>query len=150
MKLIKIPDMCKLNINIPKEKFITDKNNEVYGNIDKIILSGNIKPGISNTSATITDTLRYEEIQFFEVVLKSRADIYKVGNIIYSAVKYPCITEFVIDDVVIIGACEFQKGKINSSDNVKKKIRFSHILRQELMSHSAQEMIDNINEIINS
>lgn len=150
MELLNIPNDFKINTVIPKEKFILPEMETLYNSVCNIIWTGRITSSMHNVKATITDKLRYEEIEFFQVTLKRRDSLYEIGKSIYSRIKYPCVIEFIIDDAIVIGVCEFQAGKINFSDNVKKKIRFSHILRKELLSQRAQTMIDNINVVINS
>ena len=135
--------MCKINKNVPVEKF-----GDISNCIEKVLWQGNIKPAIYNVEATITDSVRYEEIQFFQVHIHSREDIYEIGKVIFSDIKYPCVVEFISGNEIIIGVCKFNLGKVDYSSNVHKRIFFSHILRKEILSSNAQNMIDEINESI--
>lgn len=144
MVLINIPKEAKLNISIPKEKF-GDTKVKGLQLIDRITWCGVIKPEIMDVEATITDKLRYEEIQFLKVDINSRDNIYDVGKAVFSKIKYPCVVEFVCDDAIIIGCCKFEKGKIDQSENVNNRMLFSHVLREDLLSSQAEKMISAIN-----
>ncbi len=145
MKLIDIAEKGRLDINISKEKFFNE-NDELYDIVNSITWTGVIKPKIMNVEPTIRDSIRYEEIQFFRVVITNRERIYDIGRVIYSNIKYPCIIEYHCDDTIILGCCKFRIGKNDSEKNVIKELFFSHVLRKELLSVQAEKMISKINE----
>lgn len=145
MELVIIPDECKLSIKIPPEKFDLTTDD-----VNCVLWLGNLKPAVTLVEPTITPKQRYEELQFFQVKLHSREKLYEVGKCIYSRVKYPCVIEFVINDVVTIGICKFNAGALDFTENVKKRIFFSHFLRKDLLSDKAQKMVDDINNAIST
>lgn len=146
MELIIIPNKYKIH----NARNIKSKFPDISDQIESIVWEGNIKPAIAGIDATVIGNLRYEELQFLQVKLKGREDLYSIGKCIYSKIKYPCVIEFLLNDSVIIGVCKFTAGKIDISLNTEKRLFFSHILRKDLLSAKAQEMIDNINHAITS
>ena len=149
MKLIDIGEKGKLDKVIPKEKFFEDKN-PLSDLIESITWTGIIKPEIMDVVPVVTDAVRYEEIQFFKVIIHNRESIFDIGRIIYSKIKYPCVIEFQCNDTVIIGCCKFKPGKNDNGKNVALQPFFSHVLRKELLSPLAEKMIYKINEQVSS
>ena len=143
MELLRIPAECRINKAIPATRFP-----EIADAADCILWKGNIKSSVTSVKSTITEKLRYEELQFFQVRLHSRNKLYDVGKRIYSNIKYPCVIEFLIGDAVIIGVCQFNAGALDFSENVNKRMFFSHILHENFLSDKAKTMIDEINNAI--
>ena len=148
MKFIDIGEKGKLNKEISKDK-IFNVDSEFYDDVVSVIWSGVIKPGIMDVQPTVTEVKRYEEIQFFDIELNSRDYLHDIARAFYSAIKYPCVVEFHIDDATILGTCEFKPGKLDDSNNTNKIIYFSHFLHEEILSPKAEYMINAINEQVN-
>lgn len=145
MNYIDIPNAYRLQKNIPTDKF---DSAEIIECVDRITWCGNIKPAISGVEESLTDKIRYEEIQLFHCEMRRRDLIYDIGRIIYAKIKYPCIIEFQIGNATTIGVCTFQAGKKDREKNVLHSIIFSHWLHEDILSPQAQKMIDRINDAL--
>lgn len=147
MKLVCLPDDYLLNHDVTGKIVNTAAEND-FNNISKVIWRGVLKPAIAGVEKTITDVIRYEEIQFFVITLNSRDGLYEATRMLCSKVKYPCVIEFHIDDVIVIGVCPFQSGKCNETENVHLSPYFSHFLREGFLSPQAERMVERINDAI--
>lgn len=145
-----MPKECVLTKEIPIEKFVQKGNPKAIELIERITWSGVIKPGISNVEKTVTEKIRYEEIQLFQVKIRSTNNIYEVGKCIFSHIKYPCVIEFLTQKAVIIGVCRFNAGKIDYGENINMHMFFSHVLRKEILSKKAQKTIQTINNALST
>ena len=149
MIFISVSDKCIVDHEVPVSKFVEKKESkEDVSAIKGIVWYASIKPGVSAVKASISENIRYEEIQFLEVTLTKRECLYDVAKSVFSQIRYPCIIEFYIGDVVCIGCCPFSPGKKDYTENVKKSIIFSHFLHRDLLSPQAKNMIDRINCIL--
>lgn len=148
MKLLKVPKECALNKEIPVEKFVQNENQKATELIESIIWSGAIKPEISNVEKTVTEKIRYEEIQLFQIRIRNKNNIYEIGKCIFSCIKYPCVIEFLTQEAVIIGVCRFNAGKIDYGKNVNMHMHFSHVFRKDILSEKAQRTIQTINDTL--
>ena len=149
MYFVKVKRECIVDKEVQVSRFVGDNcTKELKSIIKKIIWYGTIKPGISKVDASISDTQRYEEIQLLEVEIQDRQQLFDVGKVIFSSVKYPCIVEFSMDDVISIGCCTFSPGKKDYSENVNKSMVFSHFLHRDLISPQAKKMVDQINDAL--
>ena len=148
MQLLSLPNEWQKNTNIPVEKIFCNPSDDTRKEVKSISWYGCVKPNIAEVKSTITETLRYEEIHLFEIEVSSRNSIYEVANTIAQNIKYPCVIEYKIDEVIVVGICTFKAGKKESSDNVYVRPVFSHFLRPDCLSTLAKNQIGEINEAL--
>lgn len=147
MRLLSLPKEWQKNTFIPIEK-IFDDNVDLFNEVISIQWYGCVKPKVAEVTATTTERTRYEEIHLFEIVIQSRRYLYEIAKVFSSKIKYPCVVEYKIADATVIGICAFNAGKIDYSENVNKRIRFTHFLRPECLSSLARKQVAAINEAL--
>lgn len=142
MNYIDIPSHYRISKEIPVSKF----HSSLLDNyILRLTWEGNIKPPVSGVSPTLTESIRYEEIQFFHCELSIRDYIFEIERNISKEIKYPSVIEFQVGDATTIGTCEFDSNKTSRGENVLRSVVFSHWLHTDILSPEAQNMINTIN-----
>ena len=149
MIFISVSDKCIVNHEVPVSKFVEkNESNEDASSIKRIVWYASIKPDVSAVKASISENMRYEEIQLLEITLTGREFLYDAAKSVFAHIKYPCVIEFYMGDVICIGCCSFSPGKKDYTENVKKSLIFSHFLHRDILSPQAKNMIDRINIIL--
>ncbi|MBR0425410.1 MAG: DUF4391 domain-containing protein [Clostridia bacterium] len=147
MQFIKIDEKYSFSKEIPLEKIYTDGSKSFPAS--KIVWEGTIKPALTSMEKTVTESLRYEEIQVFHVDVSQRDCIYDAAKGLFHAVKYPCVVEIQAGDATVIGADTFQESAMKYGQNAHVRIAFSHWLRADCLSKPASTMINTINDALN-
>ena len=148
MRLLSLPEEWQKNTFIPIEKVFDEGNIDLFYEVISIQWYGCVKPKVAEVTATITERTRYEEIHLFEIELQSRRYLYEIAKVFSTKIKYPCVVEYRIGGANVIGICAFNAGKFDFSENVNKRIRFTHFLRPECLSGLAQKQVNTINEAL--
>lgn len=147
MEFIKINQQFSFDKEIPLQKVFGDKTEE-YFSVSSVRWQGSLIPGKANITPVIMDNKRYEEIQFIQIHIDDRSNIFSIATTAFRSISYPCVVEFVNDDAVIIGVSNFESGANDKNRNVNVRVILSHWIRKEFMSAEAQNMIQKINEIL--
>lgn len=147
MDLLNIPECCICNINIPLEKIYEGCSEK---HVQSVLWYASLKPNFIKASAVINESVRYEEIQVIKIVLTAPDSLYDVARKLYKSIKYPCLIIFNYKNKYMLGACKFDAGKINYTENILRRLSFSHWVYPDLLSSGAKRMIDTINALFES
>lgn len=150
LTIINIPDECRLNKVIPIDKFFSDTNPEISSSVESIQWIASLKPSILGIQSIKNETIRYEEIQILDLVLNGTEYLYDIARSIYKSIKYPCLLIFHYQNKLIFSSCQFKAGRIDYDDNILRTIHFSHWIYPDLLSDSATEFLEIINQSIHT
>ena len=144
---LRIPDLCKQNINI-------DKNKVGLGNADAvkdITVIGMIKPSLADVQYSEKDIGHSEEIAIIHIELQDiTVDYYSLLRSIFKTIKYKCLLVLHFQDKYKLATCRFTPGKKDSDLNVLKSVIISCWIHPDIMSAPVEKSVHRIREALNN